>query len=307
MYQTTWCRCKRGVLLSIEAFLRGKLPEIRNWEDYLTSCVFELLKYLPIQRIKEFINRAPINLEKCRLDLKFEAIEYYFWPNFPLSKYCKCSNTKPDLVIVVDDIALIIETKFYSSKSGIGIREITTDIDDPNIKQEKRIEILDQLAREYLVGKELVIGHFKNVIPQKISDFYILYLTIDSILPEDDINDSFRALQMYYDNNKFDKNPVKAKFYWLNWQSIANFMVGIRKYGADWEQRIAESLYTLLKEIDLIPFEGFIFLDDFSSFPLNICIEPIYYYVNPYFSSVSIMTELVDFKTLPYIFYLNND
>ena len=261
--------------MSIEAFLRGKLPELRNREDYLTSCVFETFKYLPSKWIIKFLNQCGASVGKNRnLSNDFDKIEYYFWPNFALSQYHDSLDTQPDVIIVVDHIAVIVEAKFYASKSGVGVLEET--IEDKHLNLIKtRKQILDQLAREYLIGECLVANRFFNIIPTRIKNFFVLYLTLDPIRPNDDFDDTVKTLQQMPDFRSLDN--VESKLLWANWHDVSVIMHSAQSTDNNIEYLIASNLCKFFNILNLLPFEGFTFIDEIILNFSNIDIEYIYY------------------------------
>jgi hypothetical protein len=107
-----------------EAEIKGKIPEIENMEDILTSTVFGLLKYISEKKVLlSIINQAKtISDEKfqdcCDIDLFKYTPEIIFWKNIPI-------YGEPDLIIKFKfpnkpELLLCIEVKYYSSKSGEG-------------------------------------------------------------------------------------------------------------------------------------------------------------------------------------------
>ena len=103
----------------IQAELHGKLLEIENSEDILTSNVFGLLKYLPHDVFLNILNRAEtLSGRKFDFDLKGYIPEFIFWENIE-------GYGEPDLIIKFHnkdgyELILCIEIKYYSSKSGEG-------------------------------------------------------------------------------------------------------------------------------------------------------------------------------------------
>lgn len=103
----------------IQAELHGKLFEIENSEDVLTSNIFGLLKYLPNDVFLNILDHAKtLSGEKIEFDLKSYIPEFIFWENIK-------GYGEPDLIIkfrnkVGHELILCIEIKYYSSKSGEG-------------------------------------------------------------------------------------------------------------------------------------------------------------------------------------------
>lgn len=109
-----------------EADIAGKLPEFADYEDYLTSCVFGALKYLPPNKgllpvlAAAKNHRLDISLghycerESIQLKAVTEA-QFIFWPTS--SKY-----GKPDLVAILRGAArsfvIPIEVKYFAGKHG---------------------------------------------------------------------------------------------------------------------------------------------------------------------------------------------
>lgn len=111
-----------------EADIAGKLPELADREDYLTSCVFGALKYLPPNKgllpvlAAAKNHRLGISLgEYCqREDMQLTAIseaQLIFWP--------RCSEprpSEPDLVVILRggprSFILPIEVKYFAGKHG---------------------------------------------------------------------------------------------------------------------------------------------------------------------------------------------
>lgn len=109
-----------------EAEFAGKLPELRSREDYLTSCFFGALKYLPPNDglfpllNRSFNYRLGITLEKY-LEIQgvelasFHEAQVHFWPR-------SSTYGEPDLVIIVQgtpgSFIIPVEVKYFSSKHG---------------------------------------------------------------------------------------------------------------------------------------------------------------------------------------------
>jgi hypothetical protein len=112
-----------------EADIRDKLPEIADYEDYLTSCVFGALKYLPPSKgllpvlATAKNHRLDIGLgDYCeRRSIQLTAISeahYIFWPK------CLKPPSKPDLVVILQggphSFIVPIEVKYFAGKHGEG-------------------------------------------------------------------------------------------------------------------------------------------------------------------------------------------
>jgi hypothetical protein len=108
----------------LQAEIRGKLPEVQNAEDVLTSNVFGLLKYISQKDL--LINilacartiTGKVFLECIGVDLGDYSQEYFFWEK--LGKF-----GEPDIFIKFQrdrqpSFILGIEVKYYYSKHGEG-------------------------------------------------------------------------------------------------------------------------------------------------------------------------------------------
>lgn len=108
------------------------IPEVAGSEDYLTSAVFGHLRYIPPTVFwEEFLSRAiglPVGAsQRSLVDLlaesgvrlcKHKSLDVRFWP-------AHASLGAPDLVLCfsgagMPPCVLIIETKLWSGKSGVG-------------------------------------------------------------------------------------------------------------------------------------------------------------------------------------------
>ena len=67
------------------ADIAGKLPELERGEDYLTSCVFGLLKYLPPERGLFLLIKNSFNYQ-----LKVDLVTYF--ENQNIMQFQKCNS-----------------------------------------------------------------------------------------------------------------------------------------------------------------------------------------------------------------------
>lgn len=105
----------------IEAHLRGKIPEIANREDCLTSMVFGLLKYAPMRPIlRSFLGRASLlsNPGKKLVDHLAsswfhpdEAVDIRFWER-------SSEFGEPDLIFAGANWVVAVEVKLDATISG---------------------------------------------------------------------------------------------------------------------------------------------------------------------------------------------
>jgi len=224
-----------------EAELANKIPEIKAHEDYLTSCIFGALKYLPPKdgifpilgealnyklnkKLKDYLASKGLPLEN------FEKAELYFWPRSP--KY-----GEPDIVMLIKDknssYIMAIEVKYFSYKHGEGE--------------------YDQLKR-YFAG----LSTNKNrttfacdAIKEFSGDLLaIIYLT--QFEAREEIADTLSALA------KEDKKDVSNRFFHLKWQNVAGVIENLCLGEKDlYRKKIYDDIYKLLDFKNLMPFKGF--------------------------------------------------
>jgi hypothetical protein len=230
----------------IIADIKGKLPELQNWEDYLTSCVFSSFKYLGDGYLERFLNTAH-SLDKERLNISIANPKYDFWPcDFIYGK------TLPDLIISTQEIALIIEAKFYSGKSGSGTE---AEEENESLAGEQRRDhkiLIDQLAREYYLGRK------------RSNNFYVVYITTDSIFPKDDIETTLNAIKEMKDKREVQR--ARKRIFWTKWVHAAQIMEDImsRYDKTTFQYLLASDLLAFLEKRSLVGFKGFEFLSNYS-------------------------------------------
>lgn len=193
------------------AELHGKLPyRIERMEDILTSNVFSFFKYSTREIfLKGYLNKLGFDIS----DQEANEAEFIFWPRFE-------ENTEPDLVIIVGDYYLLIESKYFS-----GFAEGTKKTNA-------------QLLRELEGGKLEAKNYNKN--------FKLIAITADHYYKED----KFKIIP-------FDFIP---HFKWINWQSVSSFLDNILESDKDIKKQdrdFALDLYNLLDKKNLRGFQGF--------------------------------------------------
>lgn len=205
-------------------------------EDALTSLVFDALKLLPYELLKEFIEGAK-NLDSKKLSVPEQPFEKLdFWPGFANQEDWKGSSCCPDLVISWKDFLIVEESKWESPKSGEGTEE----------DEEKEIVLNDQLSRELLVAQRQA-KEMAN--PER---FALLYITNDLSLPQESISKSLSSLK------DINKELPKDHIYWTNWHNLTEILL---KNGSE----IADNLYQALGVLGInLPFTGFGFLQELS-------------------------------------------
>jgi len=253
------------------ADIKGKLTlnELTS-EDFLTSSVFSVFKYLEPRWLEKFINLS-ININRDSLDSKITDPVLDFWPWFSAIPP-SIRGVEPDLIICSGEIAIIIEAKNYSGKSGIGI-DLKKDQESENIEK----DIIDQLGREYIVGRNKLIN---SVYQQgdktiKIEDFVLIFLTRHSFFPEGEIRESIEAIEEMlpgeYDNSC-------EKIYWVNWQMIIPILNEIINESKDsYESKIAMDLIEFLERRELSIYNGFKFMETINYLGADLDSENLFY------------------------------
>lgn len=230
----------KGGNTMIEAVLHGKSLGYQYTEDFLTSTIFGLLKYLPLNcGIIPFIEGAILyDDQKTPLwkKLKSEGIElscyqnvkYIFW-----NKHIRYGE--PDLLLLFtnhihgeDDFLLVIEAKFKSDKSGTGD--------------------YDQLMRYYSAVKGEIEG-FKD---SQVANFkgkrgYVIYLT--EAAAADEIEESIKSIRkndISFDNSIFH----------LRWHQLYKMLLDRINIYSNTERMIAEDLIKYLERMGLKEFTG---------------------------------------------------
>ena len=227
----------------IQAELRGKLPEIENKEDILTSNIFGMLKYLPPQKgifrileaAKDYSERRNSfieNLKTQNIDLNnYDDVDYLFWEYSPV-------HGEPDIVVIIrsskgrqTDLMLCIEVKFLSGKSGIGeydqLKAYTLGLAD----KEKR-------------------KTFSNTKISKFGGTFIgtIYLTHFSQFRS--VVDSLKEIR------KSGASGFESKIYELRWNDITKALVRFNSEN-EYENLLANDLVLLLKKKNFVDFLGF--------------------------------------------------
>jgi|GEM_PF-1990604 len=245
------------------ADIKGKLSlkELYS-EDFLTSSVFSVFRYLDEKWIQKYINQA-INIRGEKLSLKLSNPGYNFWPFFRTIKRIK-GGVEPDVIIYSENVAIIIEAKNFSGKSGVGVFEedVTEDLGMVDSKK-----IADQLGREYFIGKNSILKstYVLDENPFTIDNFVLIFLTRHTTFPKDEIEESIDAIIKISPKEKMD---AEQKIFWLNWQKAMPIFEEIveTKPKHSFEYKISKDIVDYLELRNLGIFSGFNFLDDFCFF-----------------------------------------
>ena len=187
-----------------EAELRRKLPELRTHEDYLTSCIFGALKYLPPDKglflllNSAFNYRQGINLASYlkdqNLELEnFDNVRFHFWPRSSI-------YGEPDLVLILEGsvgiFLICMEIKYFSVKHG---------------KNES-----DQLAKYYLAlttteGRR----SFKNETIRFFSGDLLALIYLTQFEAKREIEESLSFLETK------GIQDAQDRFFHLRWQEVS--------------------------------------------------------------------------------------
>ncbi len=237
-------------------------------EDFLTSSVFSFFKYVNQNWIESFLKEA-INLSNQKLDIKIIEPVYNFQPYYSLEKKYG-GGTEPDLIILSDDIAIIIEAKNYSCKSGTGI-----EIQEDDINSE--IKLNDQLGRECFIGEHLLLnsGYEIKQKAKYIKKYYVIFLTRNSAIPRVDIRETIESVHEM--DKKIDAESI---LYWLNWQKIIPILNSILESASsnDFEYQLSQDLLEFLERRNLGIFAGFKFLNKYLELSKEEIIEEKLFY-----------------------------
>lgn len=301
------------------ADLKGKLTLAEELsEDFLTSSVFSVFRYLDEGWIEKFLNQA-VNIKNEKLRVKIVNPSYNFWP-WHANDQKFGGGAEPDVVICSGENAVIIEAKNYAGKSGVGI---ISDESCISIEEDESKIIIDQLGREYFIGLNKILDsdYEKDDQIHTIKKFYIIFLTRHSIFPEYEISETINSI---VNMSPKEKNNAENCIYWLNWQKAIPILEEIVSLNPknSFEHNICSELIEFLERRNLGVFSGFRFLNDYISF-LNelekIEIKDFFFYqktfkdywdyLAKFKSSMNIQINYVFYKKidLPYWEFLKTD
>lgn len=224
-----------------EVELAHKLPELRAREDYLTSCIFGALKYLPPNEalfplLNSSINYSSRNtlgsyLNSQKMDLtQFDSVQIHFWPR-------SLEYGEPDLVIELKGISgsflIPIEVKYYSEKHG----------------EEQE----DQLMR-YYIALATVKGRktFNNEAIRKFSGKLLAFIYLTKFEAQYEIEESIQLVQSR------GVNDAKSKFFHLRWQDVSRVIESVLSEEiVAYKRSIYKDIIKLMAFKNLLPFRGF--------------------------------------------------
>jgi hypothetical protein len=232
---------RRGVMVHAE--LRGKLGidgtrAHDRAEDLLTSTVFGLLRYLPLQEgLLSLLARArPVQLEEDSLDVRaapgwieLEGVtqaELMFWPDFG-------TFGEPDLLIELRNAdrlihLVLIEAKLFSPKSG------TAEAEEAERDQGLDTPSPDQLVK-YWQGLQ---QRARAANPPQCT---LIYLTARSMPPQKELRESLEKRR-------------EMRLSWLSWRDA---WVVANQQALQGTSLPAQDLATLLAHKGFSEFTGF--------------------------------------------------
>ena len=223
-----------------EAEIASKLPELKNREDYLTSCIFGAIKYLhPKDLLLPFIScsynyYSGLTLKEYAYSLGIELLDplnvrILFWPRSTI-------YGEPDIVLILQykngEYLIPIEIKFFSTKHGEAEN--------------------DQLARYYHAlatpeGRQ----SFSNKDINRFSGKILAFIYLTQFEGADEIQQSLKILESL---------GIKAhqQLFHLRWQQLAKIVF---KRSVDEERSYEGGIFNDLKSLlifkNLIPFSTF--------------------------------------------------
>jgi len=220
-----------------EAELAGKLPELKSYEDYLTSCIFGVLKYLsPNDGLFPLLNASFSYQQKKSLEayLKlqnveltdFDKVQCHFWPRSSI-------YGEPDLIITLEgnlgSFLVPIEIKYFSGKHGEGEK--------------------DQLMRYYLALSSI---EGRQSFHQRFSGDILAFIYLTPFEAEYEIEQSLNILRTK------GIEEAQNKFFHLKWQEIFKVVDLLLSNEQDsYKKAIYEDIKRLLEFKNLLPFAEF--------------------------------------------------
>ncbi len=224
-----------------EAELKRKLPELRAHEDYLTSCIFGALKYLPPNDLlfpflnSSFNYRLNSSLENYlqfqnRELTNFDKVQFYFWPR-------SSTYGEPDLVITLEgslgSFLIPMEIKYFSEKHGE--------------KEE------DQLMRYYMALRTIEGRRtFNQEAIRQFSGEMLAFIYLTQFEAEHEIEDTLHILESK------GIRSAENQFFHLTWQEISKMVEQILlKEHEAYKKAIYSDIKELMTFKNLLPFTKF--------------------------------------------------
>ena len=226
-----------------EAEFAGYLPELKAYEDYLTSCVFGALKYLPPNKgllpvlAAATNHRLGISLgdhcEREGIELKgISEAHFIFWP--------RCSGPRPsvpDLVVILQggphSFIVPIEVKYFAGKHG---------------EEED-----DQLVRYYQVTRTARARKaFGNDRIRRFSGELLAVVYVTQFAAKHEIEATLRQLESE------GQTEAYKKVFHLRWQHLYTVTKRLLQSTENTSrERILADIARLLEHKHLKPFAGF--------------------------------------------------
>lgn len=227
--------------MGIKAEIHGKISSkgtniTDTLEDLLTSNVFQLLRYMSLEKGLMLVLNEATNIQGDKFTLleDISEAEFCFWEKF--------DNCEPDILIKLKQGSVVyanimVEAKYLSGKSGSAIY-----INDEDEGEDTYIAGSDHLEKQWSALKV-----YSGKVPH-----YLIYLTMDWVMPLPAIKESIRASS----DDVFSKH-----MYWINWQSIHKILNTIIEKDqmtlSCSEEKIISDILALLEKKGLVEFTGY--------------------------------------------------
>jgi len=201
-------------------------------EDLLTSNVFGLWKYLPVETgLLQFLNTAT-NLQGGGLGVEGDAVlnRIDFWPYIQEGD---AKSAEPDVVMELlwsgKRHLVFIESKYLSGKSS-----------ESNYSEKRPT---DQLARE--------MQNLSRLASRKGFEKYsLVYVTADTALPKEDIVEAAGEL------SEKTVRSEEANFYWTTWRRLPDILTRAAEQCEPLVAGLLNDLGAILGDMGLIVFSG---------------------------------------------------
>jgi hypothetical protein len=202
----------------------ASLSVAERWEDVLTSSVFGLLRFLPVETTCRFLMTARRDSEHLSLDVeRVTAIEVHFWPHFP------GWTREPDVVLDLLEAdgrlhrRVVVEAKYGGPKSQGQMEEAESEIADARVSGD---QLADQLACAWQDKRPS--AHRPAVV----------YLTATFTYPRKEMAESIEMLGR-------SRESIQPEVYWTAWWKLVPVLR--ETYGDEPESRVAADLLALLE------------------------------------------------------------
>lgn len=223
--------------------MHGKIPEVENLEDVLTSNVFGLVKNIPnshclfhiLRKATDYHDGSDLidNVERrFGVDItEYSHSEYVFWPTHRI-------YGEPDLILILKsdeasnpDLILCIEVKYHSKKSGIGDNDQLRRYFDSLRDESNRNHYLNRSIR-FFRGKFIGIIYVTNRTQKR------------------EVDESIKMLEQDGDDHDYGE-----MFFRLKWSDITKVFKNMKVQQSEYKKTF-EDIYNFLIYKDLKEFEG---------------------------------------------------